>query len=55
MIPNGEGWHYLAVKKLAALFRGTIFLHQNLYGTDQKKVKLNLSTTINRWQIIVIY
>ena len=22
MIPNGEGWHYLAVKKLAALLRG---------------------------------
>ena len=21
MIPNGEGWHYLAVKKLAALLR----------------------------------
>ena len=22
MIPNGEGWHYLAVKKLSALLRG---------------------------------
>ena len=22
MIPNQEGWHYLAVKKLSALFRG---------------------------------
>ena len=22
MIPNGEGWHYLAVKKVSALLRG---------------------------------
>ena len=22
MIPNGEGWHYLAVKKLSALLKG---------------------------------
>ena len=22
MIPNGEGWHYLAVKTLSALLRG---------------------------------
>ena len=22
MIPNGEGWHYLAVKELSALLRG---------------------------------
>ena len=22
MIPNGEGWHYLTVKKLSALLRG---------------------------------
>ena len=22
MIPNGEGWHYIAVKKLPALLRG---------------------------------
>ena len=22
MIPNGQGWHYLAVKKLSTLLRG---------------------------------
>ena len=22
MIPNGEGWHYLAVKELSAILRG---------------------------------
>ena len=27
MIPNGEGWHYLAVKKLSALLRGTLSKH----------------------------
>ena len=27
MIPNGEGWHYLAVKKLAALLRGITAKH----------------------------
>ena len=29
MIPNGEGWHYLAVKKLSALLRGTTSEHHN--------------------------
>ena len=27
MIPNGEGWHYLAVKKLSALLRGITSKH----------------------------
>ena len=27
MIPNGEGWHYLAVKKLSALLRGIMSEH----------------------------
>ena len=27
MIPNGEGWHYLAVKKLSALLTGITFKH----------------------------
>ena len=27
MIPNGEGWHYPAVKKLSALLRGITFEH----------------------------
>ena len=27
MIPNGEGWHYLAVKKISALLRGITFKH----------------------------
>ena len=32
MIPNGERWHYLAVKKLAALLRGITSKHgSNFY------------------------
>ena len=27
MIPNGEGWHYLAVKKLSALLRRITYKH----------------------------
>ena len=27
MIPNGEKWHYLAVKKLSALLRGIMPKH----------------------------
>ena len=27
MIPNGKGWHYLAVKKLSALSRGVTSKH----------------------------
>ena len=27
MIPNGEGWHFLAVKKLSALLRGITSKH----------------------------
>ena len=27
MIPNREGWHYLAVKKLSALLRGVTSKH----------------------------
>ena len=29
MIPNGEGWHYLAVKKLSALLRGITPKHHS--------------------------
>ena len=29
MIPNGERWHYLAVKKLSALLRGITSKHHN--------------------------
>ena len=28
MIQNGEGWHYLAVKRLSALLRGITSKHQ---------------------------
>ena len=32
MVPNGEGWHYLALKKLSALFREiTSRHHPGLY------------------------
>ena len=32
MIPNGEGWHYLAAKKLSTLLRGIIPKHNgNFY------------------------
>ena len=29
MIPNGEGWHYLAVKKLSALSEGIMSKHHS--------------------------
>ena len=29
VIPNGEGWHYLAVKKLPALLRGNTSKHHD--------------------------
>ena len=29
MIPNGEGWHYLAVKKLSALLIRIVFKHHS--------------------------
>ena len=35
MIPNGEGWHYLAVKKLSALLRKTTSnQHDDFYCLD---------------------
>ena len=29
MIPKGDGWHYIAVKKLSALLRGLTLKHNN--------------------------
>ena len=29
MIPNGDKWHYLAVKKLSALLRGIVSKHHH--------------------------
>ena len=46
MIPNGEGWHYLAVKKLSALLRGITSKHHgdfyclnclHLFATENKR------------------
>ena len=31
MIPNGERWYYLAVKKLSALLRGITFDDNKIY------------------------
>ena len=31
MVPNGEGWHYLAVKKLSALLGGMSKHHSDFY------------------------
>ena len=31
MILNGEGWHYLAVKKLSALLRGIMSKYHNYF------------------------
>ena len=45
MIPNGEGWHYLAVKKLSAILRGITSKHHldfyflnclHLFATENK-------------------
>ena len=31
MIPKGEGWHYIAVKKLSALLRGISSKHDGYF------------------------
>ena len=47
MIPNGEKWHYLAVKKLSTLLRGITSKHhgdfycQNCFHSFATKKKLN--------------
>ena len=48
MIPDGEGWHYLAVKKLSALLRGitskhitVIFVVSIAFNLSQYKKNLN--------------
>lgn len=47
MNPNKEGWHYLAVPKLAALFRGISLKHDggffclNCFHSYRKKANLN--------------
>ena len=39
MIPNREGWHYLAVKNLSALLRGITFkCHDDFYCLNYLKV-----------------
>ena len=39
MIPNREGWHYLAVKNLSALLRGITFkCHNDFYCLNYLKV-----------------
>ena len=48
MVPNGEGWHNLAVKKLSALFRGIMskykgsFYSLNCLHSFRAKNKLEL-------------
>ena len=48
MIPNGKGWHYLAVKELSALFTGITFKHYsdryclNCLNSFRTKDKLEL-------------
>ena len=57
MIPNGEGWHYLAVKTLSALLRGITskyrgdfyclscfhcFATENKQKIHKKYVKINI-------------
>ena len=47
MIPNGEKWHYVAVKKLSALLRGTMskrngdFIVLIVFIRLEQKKKLN--------------
>ena len=48
MIPNGERWHYLAVKKLAALLRGITSKHDgNFYCLNCRNNFLQQKTNIN--------
>ena len=48
MIPNGKGWHYLAVKELSALFTGITSKHYsdcyclNCLNSFRTKEKLEL-------------
>ena len=37
MISNGEGWHYLAVKKLSALLRGITSNFPHSFATENKR------------------
>ena len=55
MIPNGEGLHYLAVKKLSALPRAITFKHHNdfycfncLLSFRTKKVELHKKVCGNK-------
>ena len=56
LIPNGKGWHYLAVKKLSALLRGiTSNHHSNFYClnclhsfTTEKKLQLHKKVCENK-------
>ena len=58
MIPNGERWYYLAVKKLPALLRGiTSKQHCDFYCTNtfillQQKTNVNLIKKYVKIQIL---
>ena len=44
IIPNGERWHYLAVKKLSALWRGIMSKHcGDFYCVNSKRRRIELS------------
>ena len=61
MIPNGEGWYYLAVKKISGLIRGIVSKYQvdlycvnclhsiarkNKRKSHKKYVKVNIFVTL---------
>ena len=60
MIPNGEGWHYLAVKKLQALLRGMTsknnghFYCLNFLHSFRTKSKLELHKECVKIKVFVM-
>ena len=61
MIPNGQKWHYLAVKKLSALLRGVTCKHYsdfyclNCFIPLEQKANLKLIKEYVKIKIFVMY
>ena len=53
MITDGEKWHYLAIKRLPALFRGTTLKHDGDFYCLNCFQKINLKS-IKRFARIMI-
>ena len=63
MVPNGEGWHYLAVKKLSALLRRITSKHHSdfnylyfyiVFFHLQQKTNVNLIKNYVKIKIVML-